>query len=90
MAARATLAAELELLRGREALVGDVGDLDLELALLGELGGALLGELHLHGDLAGAAVPARRLDELRLLLLLLGGGGELGVEVGCSPCCPRC
>src|SRR3954452_10830856 len=72
------LAAELELLSRRQAAVGDVGDLDLELALLGELRGALLGELHLDLDLAGAAVLGRRLDELRLLLLFLGGGRKLG------------
>src|SRR3954447_18072482 len=76
------LAAELELLSRRQAAVGDVGDLDLELALLGELRGALLGELHLDGDLAGAAMSGRRLDQLRLLLFLLGGRGELGGGVG--------
>src|SRR3954452_19306300 len=75
------LAAELELLSRRQAAVGDVGDLDLELALLGELRGALLGELHLDGDLTGATLLRRRLQELRLLLL--GGGRELCGGVGC-------
>src|SRR4051812_38717522 len=71
--------AQLQLLGGRQPAVWRVGDLDLELALLGELRRALLGELDLDHDLAGAAVLGGGLDELGLLLL--GGGRELGARV---------
>src|SRR6266576_293659 len=59
--------AERELLHGGEAAIGRVDRLDLELALLGQLRAAELGELHLDLDLARATMLAGRLDELRLL-----------------------